>query len=182
MMPQQVVGPQVETQFNSQNNIQTCIKLGGRTKWYTYLRAPDACAQVAPWRQTQMRSVRSIMRLLVALLGVSCCTLRHTATMYTLAALGWSIWATGAGASFRGTLFIHGHLTCSVASDSKLLQTSRGLNPPPRLLLYLSSLLVYLSSLYSCATRYSPPQTTGRSVTPATSCSRRVVLETTSLI
>ena len=24
--------------LNSQNKIQTCIKLGGRTKWYTYLQ------------------------------------------------------------------------------------------------------------------------------------------------
>ena len=45
----------------------------------------------------------------------------------------WSIWATGAGAaSPRCTLrhpasLSHNYLTCSVASDSKLLETSRGL-------------------------------------------------------
>ena len=73
--------------------------------------------------------------------------LRHMATMGTLAALGWSICATGAGAAShveaparlvaqhrnpakRRTvlaLLSHGYLPYSVASDSKLLETSRGL-------------------------------------------------------
>ena len=75
--------------------------------------------------------------------------LRHMATMGTLAALGWSICATGAGAAphveaparlvaqhqnpakmFKNencvvALLSHGYLPCSVASDSKLLETSR---------------------------------------------------------
>ena len=73
--------------------------------------------------------------------------LRHMATMDTLAALGWSICATGAGATShveaparlvaqhqnpaqRRTvlaLLRYTHLPYSVASDSKLLETSRGL-------------------------------------------------------
>ena len=90
------MGTQVETQFNSQNKIQTCIKLGGRTKCYTYLRAPDACAQ---WRRGG-RDVNAVCQLNHAASGCSpggfLLNIRHTATMYTLAALGWSIWATGA--------------------------------------------------------------------------------------
>ena len=73
--------------------------------------------------------------------------LRHMATMDTLAALGWSICATGAGAASQVeaparlvaqhqnparmrtvvALLSHGYLPYSVASDSKLLETSRGL-------------------------------------------------------
>ena len=73
--------------------------------------------------------------------------LRHMATMDTLAALGWSICATGAGAASHVkaparlvaqhqnpaklrtvlALLSHGYLPYSVASDSKLLETSRGL-------------------------------------------------------
>ena len=79
--------------------------------------------------------------------GVSLSLLRHMATMDTLAALCWSICATGAGATShvkapaqlvaqhqnpaqRRTvlaLLRHTHMPCSVASDSKLLETSRGL-------------------------------------------------------
>ena len=67
--------------------------------------------------------------------------------MDTLAALGWSIWATGSGGSAHDeaparlvaqhqnpakmravlTLLSHGYLPYSVVSDSKLLETSRGL-------------------------------------------------------
>ena len=87
--------------------------------------------------------------------------LRHMATMDTLAALGWSICATGAGASSnveaparlvaqhqnpakRRTalaLLSHGYLPYSVASDSKLLETSRGLGTvvPPRRAIAASS-------------------------------------------
>ena len=73
--------------------------------------------------------------------------LRQMVTMDTLAALGWSSCATGAGAAShveaparlvaqhqnpakRRTvlaLLSHGYLTYSVASDEKLLETSRGL-------------------------------------------------------
>ena len=72
--------------------------------------------------------------------------LRHMAFMDTLAALGWSIGATGVCAShvkaparlvaqhqnpakLRTVLALlsHGCLPYSVASDSKLLETSRGL-------------------------------------------------------
>ena len=73
--------------------------------------------------------------------------LRHMTTMDTLAALGWSICATGAGAASHVqaptrlvaqhqnpakmrtvvALLSHGYLPHSVASDSKLLETSRGL-------------------------------------------------------
>ena len=73
--------------------------------------------------------------------------LRHMAFMDTLAALGWSICATGAGATshveaparlvgqhqnpakWRTVLALlrYTHLPYSVASDSKLLETSRGL-------------------------------------------------------
>jgi hypothetical protein len=69
------------------------------------------------------------------------------ATMDTLAALGWSICATGAGAASQVVaqarlvaqhqnparmrivvaLLSHSYLPYSVASDSKLLETSRGL-------------------------------------------------------
>jgi hypothetical protein len=79
--------------------------------------------------------------------GVSLSLLRHMTTMDTLAALCWSICATGAGATShveepaqlvaqhqnpaqRRTvlaLLRHTHMPCSVASDSKLLETSRGL-------------------------------------------------------
>ena len=80
--------------------------------------------------------------------------LRQMATMDTLAALGWSICATVAGGSShveaparlvaqhqnpakRRTvlaLLSHGYLSYSVASDSKQLETSRGLGTvvPPR--------------------------------------------------
>ena len=50
-----------------------------------------------------MRTVSSIMRLLVALLGFFLSLLRHMAFMDTLAALGWSIGATGAGAASHFT-------------------------------------------------------------------------------
>ena len=73
--------------------------------------------------------------------------LRHMATMDTLSALGWSICATGAGAASHVqaparlvaehqnpakmrtvlALLSHGYLPYSVASGSKLLETSRGL-------------------------------------------------------
>jgi hypothetical protein len=73
--------------------------------------------------------------------------LRHMATMDTLSALCWSICATGAGATSHVqaparlvaqhqnpakmrtalALLSHGYLPYSVASDSKLLETSRGL-------------------------------------------------------
>ena len=73
--------------------------------------------------------------------------LRHMTTMDTLAALGWSICATVAGGSSHVeaparlvaqhqnpakmrtvvALLSHGYLPHSVASDSKLLETSRGL-------------------------------------------------------
>ena len=73
--------------------------------------------------------------------------LRHMTAMDTLAALGWSICATGAGAASHVeaparlvaqhqnparmrpvvALLSHGYLPYSVASDSKLLETSRGL-------------------------------------------------------
>ena len=79
--------------------------------------------------------------------GVLLSLLRHMATMDMLAALCWSICATGAGATShveepaqlvaqhqnpaqRRTvlaLLRHTHMPCSVASDSKLLETSRGL-------------------------------------------------------
>ena len=79
--------------------------------------------------------------------GVLLSLLRHMAIMDTLAALCWSICATGAGATShveaparlvaqhqnpaqRRTvlaLLRHTHMPCSVASDSKLLETSRGL-------------------------------------------------------
>jgi len=69
------------------------------------------------------------------------------ATMDTLAALGWSRCATGAGETSRVetlarlvahhqnpakwrtvlALLSHGYLSYSVASDAKLLETSRGL-------------------------------------------------------
>ena len=72
---------------------------------------------------------------------------KHMATMDTLAALGWSSCATGAGAAShvegparlvaqhqnlakRRTvlaLLSHGYLSYTVASDAKLLETSRGL-------------------------------------------------------
>ena len=80
--------------------------------------------------------------------------LSHMATMDTLAALGWSICATGAGGSSHVqtparlvaqhqktakmrtvlALLSHGYLPQSVASDSKLMETSRGLGTvvPPR--------------------------------------------------
>ena len=67
-------------------------------------------------------------------------------TMDTLAALGWSSCATGAGAASRVetpalvaqhqnlakrrtvlVLLSHGYLSYSVASDARLLETSRGL-------------------------------------------------------
>ena len=71
----------------------------------------------------------------------------HMATMDTLAALGWSRCATGAGAASHVeaparlvaqhqnparrssvlALLSRGYLSCSVASDGKLLETSRGL-------------------------------------------------------
>ena len=73
--------------------------------------------------------------------------LRHMTTMDTLAALGWSICATVAGGSSHVeaparlvaqhqnpakmrtvvALLSHGYLPYSVASDSKLLETSCGL-------------------------------------------------------
>ena len=73
--------------------------------------------------------------------------LRQMTTMDTLAALGWSIWATGLGGSSHVeapaglvaqhqnpakmrtvlALLSHGYLPYSVASDSKLLETIRGL-------------------------------------------------------
>ena len=73
--------------------------------------------------------------------------LRQMVTMDTLAALGWSSCATGAGAASRAEtparlvaqhqklakrrtvleLLSHGYLTYSVASDARLLETSRGL-------------------------------------------------------
>ena len=73
--------------------------------------------------------------------------LRQMVTMDTLAALGWSSCATGAGAASRVeaparlvaqhqnlakrrtvlALLSHGYLPYSVASDAKLLETSRGL-------------------------------------------------------
>ena len=73
--------------------------------------------------------------------------LRHMTTMDTLAALGWSICATVAGGSSHVeaparlaaqhqnpakmrtvvALLSHGYLPHSVASDSKLLETSCGL-------------------------------------------------------
>ena len=73
--------------------------------------------------------------------------LRQMVTMDTLAALGWSSCATGAGAAShveaparlvaqhqnlakRRTvlaLLSHGYLSYTVASDAKLLETSRGL-------------------------------------------------------
>ena len=73
--------------------------------------------------------------------------LRQMVTMDTLAALGWSSCATGAGAASRVEtparlvaqhqnlakrrtvleLLSHGYLSYSVASDEKLLETSRGL-------------------------------------------------------
>ena len=79
--------------------------------------------------------------------GVFLSLLRHMAFMDTLAALGWSICATGAGAASHVkaparlvaqyqnpakrrivlALLSHGFLPYSVASDSKLLETSRGL-------------------------------------------------------
>ena len=86
--------------------------------------------------------------------AASCCSpggflslLRHIATMDTLAALGWSICGTGpcAGSHVQAparlvaqhqnpakmrtvlALLSHGYLPYSVASDSKLLETSRGL-------------------------------------------------------
>ena len=87
--------------------------------------------------------------------------LRHMATMDTLAALGWSICATGAGAASQVeaparlvaqhqnparmrtvvALLSHGYLPYSVASDSKLLETSRGLGTavPPRRAIAASS-------------------------------------------
>ena len=87
--------------------------------------------------------------------------LRHMATMDTLAALGWSICTTGAGGSSHVeaparlvaqhqnparmrtvlALLSHGYLPHSVASDSKLLETSRGLGTvvPPRRAIAASS-------------------------------------------
>ena len=87
--------------------------------------------------------------------------LRHMATMDTLAALGWSICATGAGGSSHVqtparlvaqhqktakmrtvlALLSHGYLPQSVASDSKLMETSRGLGTvvPPRRAIAASS-------------------------------------------
>ena len=79
--------------------------------------------------------------------GVVMSLLRHMATMDTLAALGWSTCATGAGAASHVqaparlvaqhqnpaklrtvlALLSHGYLPYSVASISKLLETSRGL-------------------------------------------------------
>ena len=79
--------------------------------------------------------------------GVSLSLLRHMTTMDTLAALCWSICATGAGATShveepaqlvaqhqnpaqRRTVLAlsrHAYLSYSVASGSKLLGTSRGL-------------------------------------------------------
>ena len=73
--------------------------------------------------------------------------LRQMVTMDTLAALGWSSCATGAGAASRAetparlvaqhqnlakrrtvlALLSHGYLSCSVASDEKLLEMSHGL-------------------------------------------------------
>ena len=73
--------------------------------------------------------------------------LRQMVTMDTLAALGWSRCATGAGEASRVetlarlvahhqnpakrrtvlALLSHGYLAYSVASDEKLLETSRGL-------------------------------------------------------
>ena len=87
--------------------------------------------------------------------------LRHMTTMDTLAALGWSICATGAGGSSHVeaparlvaqhqnpakvrtvlALLSHGYLPYSVASDSKQLETSRGLGTvvPPRRAIAASS-------------------------------------------
>ena len=73
--------------------------------------------------------------------------LRQMVTMDALAALGWSSCATGAGAASRAetparlvaqhqnlakrrtvlALLSHGYLSYSVASDERLLETSRGL-------------------------------------------------------
>ena len=87
--------------------------------------------------------------------------LRQMATMDTLAALGWSICATGSGGSSHVeaparlvaqhqnpakmrtvlALLSHGYLPYSVASDSKQLETSRGLGTvvPPRRAIAASS-------------------------------------------
>ena len=105
---------------------------------------------VAPWRpgwrQTQCGlSARSCGFWLLSWFLLS--LLRHMATMDTLAALRWSICATGAGVTshveaparlvaqhqnpaHRRTvlaLLRYTHLPYSVASDAKLLETSRGL-------------------------------------------------------
>ena len=110
-----------------------------------------------------MRTVSSIM-----VIAASSCSpggvlslLRHMATMDTLAALGWSICATVAGGSSHVeaparlvaqhqnparmrtvlALLSHGYLPHSVASDSKQLETSRGLGTvvPPRRAIAASS-------------------------------------------
>jgi len=87
--------------------------------------------------------------------------LRHMATMGTLAALGWSICATGAAGSSHVqaparlvaqhqnpaemrtvlALLSHGYLPYSGASDSKQLETSCGLGTvvPPRRAIAASS-------------------------------------------
>ena len=94
-----------------------------------------------------MRTVSSNCAASGCYTGVFPSFLRHMATMDTLAALGCSRCATGAGAGShveaparlvaqhqnpakRRTvlaLLSHGYLAYSVASDEKLLETSRGL-------------------------------------------------------
>ena len=108
---------------------------------------------VAPWRQTRCGpSARSCAFCLLSC-GVFLSLLRQMATMDTLAALGWSICATywcgcsitGQGAGTAGSsasksgenencpiaLLSHGYLPYrlqrGICSDSKLLETSRGL-------------------------------------------------------
>ena len=106
----------------------------------------DACTR---WRRGGRRNANC--RLDHAASGCSpgdiLSLLRHMATMDTLAALGWSICATVAGGSSHVevparlvaqhqnpakmrtvvALLSHGYLPHSVASDSKLLETSCGL-------------------------------------------------------
>ena len=120
---------------------------GSNTVWYTRDACPQLHALGGAEAAGAMRTVSSNRAASGCYPGVFPSFLRHMATMDTLAALGCSRCATGAGAGShveaparlvahhqnpakRRTvlaLWSHGYLVYSVASDEKLLETSRGL-------------------------------------------------------
>ena len=120
---------------------------GSNTVWYTRDACPQLHALGGAEAAGAMRTVSSNRAASGCYPGVFPSFLRHMATMDTLAALGCSRCATGAGAGShveaparlvaphqhpakRRTvlaLLSHGYLEYSVASDEKLLETSRGL-------------------------------------------------------